>query len=205
MKQNYIELVLIFDRSGSMNSIWTDAVGGFNSFIEQQRKNLKDKQVKFTLAMFDDQYLLPYEGIDLHSQSQINIDNYQPRGWTALYDAIGLTTNAVGQRLRNMQQQDRPQKVIVAIMTDGQENASKQFRIEQIKQMIETQQNDYNWSFIFLSSDLESFNASINYGINANSRVYYSQDSSGYTGTFSVYNQLSKTIGNIVIGKDQQK
>lgn len=203
MKQNYIELVLIFDRSGSMNSIWTDAVGGFNSFIEQQRKNLKDKQVKFTLAMFDDQYLLPYEGIDLHSQSQINIDNYQPRGTTALYDAIGKTINTVGQRLRNMQQQDRPQKVIVAIMTDGQENASKQFRIEQIKQMIETQQHVYNWSFLFLSSDLQSFNASISYGINANSRVYYSQDSSGYTGSYSAYSQLSRSIKNMIYNEDK--
>jgi len=151
MKDNLTEIMVILDRSGSMSSIRDDAMGGFNSFIEDQKKEAGDALV--TLVQFDHEYEVVYSGKQVQDVRPLTAETYVPRGQTALLDAIGRTINEVGARLSAMTEDDRPGKVIAVVITDGHENASHEFRQDKIKEMIEHQRGKYDWEFVFLAAD----------------------------------------------------
>ena len=148
MKKNLTELVFIIDRSGSMYNLVNDTIGGYNSMIENQKKEQGDAYV--TTVLFDDNYELLHDHINLKEIKPITDKEYYTRGSTALLDAVGKTINSIGVRLNNTPEDERPDKVIFVITTDGYENASRKFTKTQIKDMIEHQQNKYSWTFIFL-------------------------------------------------------
>ena len=145
MNRNLTEIVIISDRSGSMQSIRTDAEGGINSILEKQR--LEPGQCNITLVEFDDKYDMIYNGVDIKYANRYNLS---PRGSTALFDAVGRTINHVGSRLSVTPEDQRPGLVIVCISTDGFENASREFSRQQVAQMIEHQTTKYNWQFQFM-------------------------------------------------------
>src|SRR5438105_3099930 len=124
MKRNahYSEIAFVLDRSGSMKSCQQAAIEGFNQFLTDQQKT--DGLAKLTLVLFDDEYLVPISSIPVEEVVSLTHDTYQPRGCTALLDAIGQTIDNLGQRLAALAEKDRPGQVIVAILTDGLENAS---------------------------------------------------------------------------------
>jgi uncharacterized protein YegL len=152
MRKNHTEIVCIVDRSGSMASIKTDAEGGFDSFIVEQKKVKGTASV--TLVLFDDKYEVAYQDKDLKNVPLLNL---VPRGNTALLDAIGRTINEVGSRLASTAEKDRPGKVMVCIVTDGQENASKEFTKTKIKEMIDHQRSKYSWEFSYLGANQDAF------------------------------------------------
>ena len=163
--QDYTHIVLVLDRSGSMQSIKTDAIGGYNAFIKSQQA--VPGKATFSLAQFNQSYDLLQDFVDLRNARILDDQNYQPAGTTALLDAIGKTSHVVGEKLFSLNEEIRPDKVVFVILTDGMENASKDCTRDRIKEIIKEQQEVYNWQFVFLSSDLDSFHDAQKWGIPA--------------------------------------
>lgn len=186
MKSGLTELVFILDRSGSMSPLVADTIGGYNSMVEKQRG--EDGEAHVTTVLFDDKYEVLYDCVPLDSVKPLTTGEYFARGSTALLDAIGRTVNSVGARLSATPEEERPEKVIVAITTDGQENASHEFTYDTVKQMIETQQNVYSWTFMFIGANIDAIKEAGNLGIKAGFARSYTANSDGVG---SVYMAMS--------------
>lgn len=154
MQQDLTDITYILDRSGSMQSLADDAIGGFNSFLASQQK--LPGRANFTLVLFDHEYLVPIRAQAIRDVPPLNAQTYVPRGQTALLDAIGRTIDDTGARLAGMPEAERPAKVIIAIFTDGLENASRVYPPDKIAQMIEHQQSVYSWEFLFLAANQDA-------------------------------------------------
>lgn len=165
MKKGLTEIVFILDNSGSMQSIKDDAIGGYNSFIEDQRK--AEGETTITLILFDTQVTKVYEGAKIHDVPVLTPHDYIPQGMTAMNDAIGTAIDSVGARLGATNEAERPENVIFAIMTDGHENASREYSGEQVKDKVTHQQEKYNWQFIFLGANIDSKKTASGLGIRA--------------------------------------
>ena len=171
MNTNLTEIVFILDRSGSMMSLTDDTIGGFNAFIEKQKNEPGDALL--TTILFDDQYEILHNGMNLKEVQPMTKDQYWARGMTAMYDAIGKTINEVGHRLSDIPEQYRPGKVIFVITTDGMENASREFTQAKVKEMIQHQTEKYSWEFIFLGANIDSVQQAKNIGISADFAADY--------------------------------
>lgn len=154
MNDKLTEIAFVMDRSGSMDSMQNEAIGGFNHFLEEQKKEPGD--VRFTLVLFDHEYLKPVDHQHLNQVRPLDRNTYLPRGTTALLDAMGRTIDEMGQKLAATPESERPGQVIIACMTDGFENSSKIYSNEKVAQMIEHQRTKYSWEFVFLGATLES-------------------------------------------------
>jgi hypothetical protein len=152
MKSDLTDITLVIDRSGSMEEIRTDAEGGVNSFIREQAQQPGDALL--TLVQFDTEYEFVHHGAPI---KRVRDYKLVPRGSTALLDAVGRAINETGDRLAKIPEQDRPGLVIFVIVTDGQENSSKEFTKARIKEMIDEQQKKYNWQFTFLGANQDAF------------------------------------------------
>jgi len=152
--KNYTDINIIVDRSGSMSSIATDMLGGLRTFIKTQKER-KD-QAKVSFYLFDDQYDTIFQEKDL---SDVSDEDFAliPRGWTALVDAIGTTINSVGERLSKIAEADRPNRVLLLIITDGADNRSREFKLAKVKEMVQHQRDVYAWDFVFLGANIDSF------------------------------------------------
>ena len=187
---NLTEIVAILDRSGSMLSLTKDTIGGFNSFLAEQKKN--SGKAKLTLVQFDDKYQIDYDGVDIQSVNDLNEETYRPRGNTALLDAVGKTIITVGERLAKLKEEERPGQVIFLIITDGEENSSKEFTVRaKIADMVKHQTEKYNWTFVFLGGGDAAFNQGVSLGFSANNTHNYSANSMG---TSNVYRGVSKAV-----------
>jgi len=160
MRTDLTDITMVVDRSGSMSSIRTDAEGGINTFIRSQKT--ATGEAFLTLVQFDNEYEFVHSGVPIHS-----VRGYQliPRGSTALLDAVGRAINETGARLAAMEESQRPGLVLFVIVTDGEENSSKEFTLEQIRTMIEHQQSVYSWQFTFLAANQDAFAAGQSMGI----------------------------------------
>lgn len=189
MKKNLTEMVFILDRSGSMGRLTDDTIGGFNSMIESQKT--EDGEAYVTTVLFDDYYDLLHDHVNIKDIKPITRKDYYARGCTALLDAIGKTINSIGVRLAETPEDERPEKVIFVIITDGYENASVEFSKTQIKEMIEHQQDKYAWTFMFLGANMDAVSEASGFGIkSAFSKTY---TASGI-GTQSVYKATSDVL-----------
>ncbi|MBH0158123.1 MULTISPECIES: vWA domain-containing protein [Fictibacillus] len=162
MNKKITEIVFLLDRSGSMSGLERDTIGGFNSFIKRQVER-KGKTL-LTTVLFDDQYEILWNGVAAE-QAHLTSEDYYVRGTTALLDAVGKTILDVGYRLSRTEENDRPGKVIFVITTDGMENASSEFTHEKVKNLIEHQQEKYNWDFIFMGANIDVIAEAKNLGI----------------------------------------
>ncbi len=176
-RENHSLIVTILDRSGSMDAIKSDAIGGFNSFINSQKE--LDGTADATLVLFDDQYELLFDTIPLNTVRNLTTKSFVPRGSTALFDAIGKTIDDIGEKLADMNESDRPEKVIVAILTDGEENSSNEYSQKQIKRMIKRQSEKYSWEFLFLAANQDAFSGAESIGISRESAVQFDADERG--------------------------
>ena len=165
MKDNLSEIVCVIDRSGSMASIASDAIGGFNNFLEEQKE--VDGEARLTLVLFDDRYELVHDSVEVGDVWPLDKLTYSPRGTTALMDAVGRAIDDVGQNISDMDEGDRPSTVIFAILTDGFENASVKYSMREISEMIHHQQDKYDWKFIFLAANQDAIASASNIGIDA--------------------------------------
>ncbi|KKM01915.1 hypothetical protein LCGC14_1789700 [marine sediment metagenome] len=177
MKENLTELVFILDRSGSMQSMQEEAIGGFNAFLEDQKK--VPGEAKLTLVLFDHEYNLVHNGKDINDIESLCSDTYAPRGTTALLDAIGRTVDDVGKRLAETPEEERPSKILVAVLTDGLENASRDYKKAKINEMITHQRDKYCWEFIFLGANQDAIAEGSSLGVSKIYSMTYSATPNG--------------------------
>ena len=163
-RDDLTEIICIVDRSGSMDVIKDDAIGGFNSFLEEQQKVPGDATL--TLMLFDNEFLTVHDGLDLQQVPKLDRTTYVPRGGTALLDAIGQTLNAVEARIAGMDEDKRPGKVLVMILTDGEENSSREFDQGRIQKRIKDHEAE-GWEFMYLKAGPDDFNQARGIGISA--------------------------------------
>lgn len=189
MKENLTEIVFVLDRSGSMFHLVQDTIGGYNAFLESQKQ--EDGEAVLTTVLFDDSYKILHDRVNIQEVKPLTEKEYFARGLTALYDALGKTINTIGERLHSTKEEDRPSKVIFIITTDGEENASREFARDTIKNMVETQKNIYNWEFIFLGANIDAFGVGSSLGIKYNAN-YSPTD----IGTRSLYTSVNSTVSN---------
>lgn len=187
MNPNLSEVIFILDRSGSMASLTNDTIGGYNAFIEEQKND--PGETKLTTVLFDHEYELLHNGVNVRDVKPMTTEDYWPRGLTALYDAIGKTINDVGHRLNNTPEDERPSKIIFVITTDGCENASKEFNQRKVKEMIEHQTDKYSWQFIFLGANIDVKEVANDIGISMDFAASYTATTRGVN---SVYSTMSK-------------
>ena len=188
-KTNLTELVFILDRSGSMGGLESDTIGGFNSMLIKQQE--EPGECHITTVLFDDNYEMLHDRINIKAVKQITAKEYFVRGSTALLDAIGKTINKIGSVQKNTAEEYRADKVLFIITTDGMENASREFDYAKIKSMIEHQKSKYNWEFIFLGANIDAVDVADRIGIAKNRAQNFHNDSEGVALNFSV---LSKTV-----------
>ncbi len=151
MNKNLTEIAYVLDRSGSMAPVTEAAIAGFNEFLHEQQKT--EGLARLTLVLFDNEYLVPFEGIPIGEALPLDTTTFVPRGSTALLDAIGTTIDRLGARLEAIPEPMRPGQVIVAIFTDGCENSSSKFTWKDVSGRIQEQTNTYNWQFLFLGAN----------------------------------------------------
>lgn len=184
MKNKSTHITVILDRTGSMEAIRDDTIGGFNAFLEEQKK--QPGQASMTLVQFDSQD--PYEVLQdfspISEVPELTRETYIPRASTPLLDALGRGINELESALNKLDEKQRPQKVILAIITDGQENASQEFRRDQIVKMIKEQREEHAWQFVFLSADLNSIRDASDYGFQPASALAYSKTGQGVRAAF---------------------
>lgn len=151
MDKNLTEIIIVSDRSGSMDSCRVEAQGGINTFINEQKK--APGEARLTFVEFDDKYDVVHDAAPIKSVGEYVM---QPRGWTAMFDAIGKAITTVGQRLAGLPEEKRPGLVVCVISTDGQENYSKEYTGKQIAAMIKEQTEKYSWQFQFLGANIDA-------------------------------------------------
>uniref|UniRef100_A0A6H1ZBS0 Putative von Willebrand domain containing protein n=1 Tax=viral metagenome TaxID=1070528 RepID=A0A6H1ZBS0_9ZZZZ len=165
------EIVVILDRSEPMQDMQQEAIGGFNAFLADQKAI--PGEARLTLVLFDHRYDVIHASVPLADVPALNHDTYQTTGTTALLDAVGRTVVAVGTRLEALAEEDRPNKVMVTILTAGMGNASREYRQEQIAAMLKEQQEKYRWEVIFLAANIDAYAAGGQLGIkDRNIRAY---------------------------------
>ncbi len=175
MKANRTELVFILDRSGSMCGLERDTIGGFNAMLERQKREAGEAVV--TTVLFDDQYELLHDRIGLRGVAPITERDYFVRGNTALLDAVGRTIHKTAAAQRHTAPGLRADRVLFVIITDGYENASREFSHAQIKDMIRREQEEYGWEFLFLGANIDAVAAAGQLGIRADRAVTCHADS----------------------------
>ena len=191
MKKGLTELVFILDRSGSMRGLEKDTIGGFNGMIEKQKK--EEGEVLVSAVLFDDVSEVIYDRVDISEITEMTEEQYFVRGCTALLDAVGGAINYIKTVRKGMRKEDKPEKTIFIITTDGMENASKQYTYEKVKQMIEKRQAK-NWEFIFLGANIDAAAEAGRMGIKASRAVNYNCDAEGTALNYAV---LNETVGKM--------
>lgn len=177
MNNDYTHIAMIIDRSGSMFTSWPDVQGGYAEIVKTNRE--APGKCTFTVVAFDTEYDILEDFTDIQSvKDKLSVD---PRGSTALLDAIGTTITSVGKKLSELNESDRPAKVLVIVQTDGQENASTEYKADTIKAMIEEHTNKYSWQFQFIGASQDSVTeATAHWGFNsANTSTYNTANSKG--------------------------
>lgn len=182
MDYELTDITLVVDRSGSMVSMRSEAQNGINQFIKEQKKAVG--KANLTLVQFDTEYEFVHRGKDIQKVGKYKL---MPRGMTALLDAMGRAIEETGSRLRDMPKDKRPGTVVFVVVTDGCENSSREYTKETIKQMVEHQRNVYNWQFLFLGADLDTFADALSYGFTWDTVAIYdaAQVGTAYTLTSS--------------------
>lgn len=188
MNSNLARVVVILDRSGSMASMRKAAIDGFNEFVGKLKAQPGD--VSLRLVQFDDHYELVFDK-PLAEVPQLTEATFVPRGMTALLDAQGKTIVTLGEELANMPEVDRPASVIVLMITDGAENASKEFTSAQVKAMVTEQRERYSWQFVYVGANQDSYAVASTMGI---ARASVMNLDGGYLSNQNAYQSMAASV-----------
>lgn len=184
MKDNFIHICFVIDESGSMSGTEGDVIGGFKRVIDEQKANSAGT-CSVTYYTFDHNVKKLYMGKDIKDVEYID-DKYHPGGCTALFDAVGTAIDEVGKWLDGMKEEDKPEKNLIVVMTDGGENSSKEYSASKVKEMIKHQEDKYNWEFIYMGSDLTNANDANSLGFST--RLYSSK--ANYAANYDMINSV---------------
>lgn len=199
MKQDFTHIVMVLDRSGSMHTVVDDTIGGFNRFVDEQKQ--VPGEATLTLVQFDDQYEFVHQNKRLSNVPPLDRKTFVPRGSTALLDAIGRAVNETGSYLAGLPESERPAKVICVIITDGGENASKEFSREKVFEMITHQQEKYGWQFVFLGANQDAIQSGASLGIAKGSSMSYAANA---LGTQAAFKSIARCTSQYRMSGDQQ-
>ena len=189
MKKNLTELVFILDRSGSMAGLEGDTIGGFNAMIEKQKREPGEALV--STVLFDNETQVIHDRLPLDRVSMMTEKEYFVRGCTALLDAVGGAIHHIGNIHKYAREEDRPEKTLVVITTDGMENASRRYDYDKVKRMIRRQKEKYGWEFLFLGANIDAAREAARFGIDADRAANYHADP---VGTGVIYEAVNETV-----------
>ena len=189
MKKNLTEIVFILDRSGSMAGLEDDTIGGFNAMIEKQKR--EEGEALVSTVLFDNDCEVIHDRVDIQKIEPMTRNEYYVRGCTALLDAVGGAIHHIGNVHKYAREEDRPEKTLLVITTDGMENASRKYSYDRLKAMIERQKEKYGWEFLFLGANIDAAKEAARFGINADRAANYHAD---HMGTGLVYETVSEAI-----------
>ena len=177
MKKELTEIVFILDRSGSMSGLESDTIGGYNAMLEKQKT--APGQAIVSTVLFDDHCEVLHDRLDIKTVVPMSDKEYFVRGCTALLDAVGGAIHHIGNIHKYAREEDRPEKTLFIITTDGMENASRRYNYDRVKMMIERQKEKYGWEFIFLGANIDAVEVADRFGISADRAANYHADSEG--------------------------
>ncbi len=186
MKKGLTELVFILDRSGSMAGLEKDTIGGFNAMLTKQQAI--DGECFITTVLFDNEYELLHDRINIKAVKPITEKEYSVGGSTALLDAIGMTISKIDKAMRNTADEYRAEKVMFVIITDGEENSSREYSSAKVKEIINKQKNKYGWEFIFLGANIDAVATAKKFGIAKDRAQNYKADAKGIAVNFRTMN-----------------
>lgn len=191
----WTEIICILDRSGSMSGLESDTMGGFNAFVKRQRE--EQGRARLTLVLFDDQYEVPLEHVDIQNVPVLTERLYYVRGSTALLDAIGRTVSKVRRRIAASHATERPAHVVVMVFTDGYENCSREYTPHQVKQLITATQKE-GWEYVFLGADIDAFHSSDALAMQQGSASRVAKSSRGVQ---EAYAKVNRAVSNLRRGR----
>lgn len=188
MKKGLKEVVFILDRSGSMQGLESDTIGGYNSMLDEHK--VGDGEVLLSLVLFDDRFQVIHNRQDIKSVPHLTKREYFVRGSTALYDAIGRSISKINAVQNRLPEAERSEKIIFVIMTDGYENASREFHHAEIQRLITRHKQLFGWEFLFLGANIDVDTVAQNLGIDAHKAAHYQADSKGTRKNFKVMSEM---------------
>ena len=192
MNKNLTEIVFILDRSGSMAGLEGDTIGGFNSMIEKQKR--ESGEALISTVLFDNETEVIHDRVDIKKIALLTDRDYYVRGCTALLDAVGGAIHHIGNVHKYAREEDRPEKTLFIITTDGMENASRKYTYDRLKMMIERQKEKYGWEFVFLGANIDAAKEAARFGISEDRAANYHADSAG---TAVIYEAMSEAVCSV--------
>ena len=189
MKKRLVEVVFILDRSGSMSGMEADTIGGFNAMLEKQRK--EGNNIIWSTVLFDHVNEVIHDRVPVEKVEPLDRDTYYVRGSTALLDAVGGAIHHIGNVHKYARKEDRPDKTLFVITTDGMENSSVVYSYRDVKKMIGRQQEKYGWEFIFLGANIDAVGVASRIGIRESRAARYHNDTKGVATNF-------EAVGNVM-------
>ena len=194
MRKNLTEIVFIIDKSGSMSGLELDTIGGFNSMLRKQRE--EEGEAYVSTVLFDTSQTVLHDRVPLDRIEDMTRNQYRVGGCTALLDAMGDAIRHIGNVHKYAREEDRPEKTIFIITTDGYENSSRRYSYEDIRRLVERQKEKYHWEFLFLGANIDAISVAGRFGIHANRAVTNEHDSNGYMTWGQPKHQAQLTIEN---------
>ena len=189
MKKNLTEIVFILDRSGSMAGLERDTIGGFNAMLEKQKR--EPGKALVSTILFDNTSDVIHDRLPLHRVPKMTDREYYVRGCTALLDAVGGAIRHIANIHKYAREEDRPEKTIFVITTDGMENASRSYNYDTVKELIRRQKEQYGWEFLFLGANIDAAREAARFGIQEDRTANFHCDSKG---TALNYEVISETV-----------
>ena len=187
MKKGLTELVFILDRSGSMSGLESDTIGGYNAMLKKQAE--AEGEVVLTTVLFDDAFELLHDRINLKAIMPMTDRDYFVRGSTALLDAVGKSIQKIVNVQKGTLEDERPEKTIFVITTDGLENASREYSYEKIRTLIEHQREKEGWEFIFLGANIDAVSEAKRFGIDKSRAAQFHNDQEGVELNYAVVSE----------------
>ena len=194
MKKGLTEIVFILDRSGSMSGLEKDTIGGYNSLIKKQKK--EEGEAYISTVLFDDRTEVLHDRVGLDKIKPMTEEEYYVRGCTAFLDAVGGAIHHIGNVHKYAREEDRPEKTLFIITTDGQENSSRMYTYEKVKRMVERQKEKYGWEFLFLGANIDAVEEAGRFGIKPERAVNYECDEIGTAVNYRVLNKAVSRVRN---------
>jgi len=190
--KNLTEIVVIIDKSGSMSPLKSKTIEGFNEFLFEQKK-IKDKTI-FSLILFSspDNEEIIFDGVDINEVSELTSDIYNTIGTTALYDCLGKTIKSVNKKIKKSE--NKPNKVLFVIITDGEENSSRIYTKNEILKLIKKKEDKKNWSFLYLGANQDSFKEGSKIGISKNRTMNFDFNDTGVLNAYSKISNYTSTF-----------